>query len=223
MKVSRFLSVLPVVLFWAQAAAAQDPVKVAPEHYSVITENASVRVLKITYAPGSKAAMHHHPDSIVVPLVSSKVRFTLPDGTSQESDLASGAAMYTPAGTHSPTNIGKAPVEAILIEFKGAKPGSAALPAARPNMASKPLAEGPYGAAYLNTATPAFHEPAGSKHEFDQVVIAMDAASMSLALDGKPAKTSWKRGDVQFIGRGVAHESKNTGTKPVDFVIIVVK
>lgn len=223
MKVSRFVLVLPVVLLWAHAAAAQDPVKVAPEHYSVITENASVRVLKITYAPGSKAAMHHHPDSIVVPLAASKVRFASPDGKSQDVELAADTAMYTPAGTHSPTNIGTGPVDAILIEFKGAKPGTATLPTGRPNMASKPLAEGPYGTANLNTAAPAFHEPAGTKHDYDQVVIALDAASMSLALDGKPAKTSWKRGDVQFIGRGVAHESKNTGTKPVNFVIIAVK
>src|SRR5688572_13210956 len=34
---------------------------------------------------------------------------------------------------------------------------------------------------------------------------------MSLAIDGKPAKTTWQRGEVVFIGRGVAHESKNTG------------
>jgi len=28
---------------------------------------------------------------------------------------------------------------------------------------------------------------------------------------------------VQFIGRGVAHESKNTGSKATDFVIVAVK
>ena len=46
---------------------------------------------------------------------------------------------------------------------------------------------------------------------------------MSLSIDGKPAKTTWARGDVQFIGRGVAHESKNTGGKPVEMVIIAIK
>jgi hypothetical protein len=46
---------------------------------------------------------------------------------------------------------------------------------------------------------------------------------MSLAVDGKPAKTTWKRGDATFIGRGVAHESKNAGGKPVDFIIVAVK
>ena len=44
-----------------------------------------------------------------------------------------------------------------------------------------------------------------------------------MAIDGKPAKTTWARGDVQFIGRGVAHESKNTSGKPVEMVIVAIK
>ena len=46
---------------------------------------------------------------------------------------------------------------------------------------------------------------------------------MSLSIGGKPARTKWARGDAEFIGRGVAHEAKNTGGKPVDFVIISIK
>ena len=43
------------------------------------------------------------------------------------------------------------------------------------------------------------------------------------SINGKPAKTTWARGDAQFIGRGTPHESKNTGGKPTDFVIVAVK
>jgi hypothetical protein len=46
---------------------------------------------------------------------------------------------------------------------------------------------------------------------------------MSLSVDGKPAKTTWARGDAQFIGRGAGHESKNAGGKPVDFIIVAVR
>jgi quercetin dioxygenase-like cupin family protein len=223
MKVCRFLWAVPALLLLSQPAAAQDPVKVAADHYSVLAENATVRVLKITYAPGSKSAMHKHPDAIVVSLVPSKAKFGLEDGTTQEPEFAAGSAVYTPAGAHTVTNVGKGPVEAILVEFKAAKPGTAALPASRPNMAAKALADGPYGAANQVTADPAFHEPAGTKHDYDQVVIALAPSQMSLAIDGKPAKTSWKRGDVQLIGRGVAHESKNGGPKPAEFVIVAIK
>src|SRR5206468_4325750 len=127
------------------------------------------------------------------------------------------------AGTHNPENIGKVRVEAVLVEFKGAKPGTAAIPTSRPNMTIKSLADGARGSALRVTADSSFQEPAGTKHEFDQVVIALGPTPMSLSIDGKPAKTTWARGDVQFIGRGVAHESKNTGGKPTDIVVVAIK
>jgi uncharacterized RmlC-like cupin family protein len=186
-------------------------------------ENASVRVLKIDYAAGAKSATHAHPDSIVVPLTTSKVQFTMPDGKTQDSDLATESAMYTPAATHSVTNMSKGRIDGILVEFKSAAPGKATLPTARPGLAMKMLAEGPRAVAYRTTADPTFQEPAGTTHEFDQVVIALAPSQMSLSIDGKPAKTSWARGDAQFIGRGVPHESKNTSGKPIDYVIVAIK
>jgi len=158
----------------------------------------------------------------VVPLVTSKVRFATPDGKTTDAELAQDSAMYSPAGTHNPKNIGTVPVSAILVEFKGAAPGKATLPTSRPGMTIKPLADGPYGAAFLSTASPSFAEPAGTKHDFDQVVIALGPTPMSLSIDGKPAKTTWKRGEAVFIGRGVAHESKSTGGT-ADVVIVAVR
>jgi len=223
MKALKTASVFSLVVLFSSAALAQDPVKVDPSHYKVVLENASVRVLKITYAPGAKSVMHQHPDSIVVPLVASKVRFGLPDGKTQDQELANESAMYTPAGTHNPTNVGTTAIDALLIEFKAAAPGKATLPANREGMTMKVLAEGPRALAYRTTAAPTFAEPAGTKHEYDQVVIALGPAQMSLSIDGKPAKTTWARGDAVFIGRGTAHESKNAGGKPVDYIIVAIK
>src|SRR5262249_39100523 len=141
----------------------------------------------------------------------------------QTQSLAKDAPQYSPAGTHNPKNIGTTPISGILVEFKGAAPGKTTLPANRPGMQLKTLAEGPYGTAYISTAGPDFSEPAGTKHDFDQVVIALSPATISLAIDGKPARTTWKRGDAQFVGRGVAHESKNTGGKPVDMMVIAIR
>jgi quercetin dioxygenase-like cupin family protein len=201
---------------------AQDPVKVDAAHYKVILENARVRVLSITYAAGAKSVMHQHPDSVAVALTPSSVRFGLPDGKTEDSELANESALYMPAGSHDPTNIGKAPFHVVQIEFKGA-PGTATLPAARPGMATKTLAEGPRAVVSRTTLAPDFAEPEASKHDFDQVIIALGSAQISLAMEGKPAKTTWSRGDVQFIGRGVAHQGKNTGGKPVDVIIVSIK
>ena len=223
MKAWTLLPAVSLVVLSSAAALAQDALKADPAHYKVVFENASVRVLRINYAPGAKSKMHQHPDAIVIPMNDSKVRFTMADGKAEERDMAAGSAMYTPAVTHTPENIGKGPIDGILVEFKAPAAGTAALPTTRPNMAMKVLAEGPRATAFQSTADPTFQEPAGSKHEYDQIVIALGPAKMSLSIDGKPAKTEWARGDVQFIGRGVPHESKNASGKPVDFVIIGVK
>ena len=222
-RASLVVVVCAVVAGGTAVLRAQDAAKVDPAHYKVLIDNPSVRVLDINYAPGAKSVMHQHPDSIVVPLTAAKVEFTMPDGKTQTLDMAKDSATYTPAGTHNPKNLGTTAMHAILVEFKGAAPGQATLPANRPGMQLKPLAEGPYGSAYISTAGPDFAEAAGTKHDFDQVVIALGPSSMSLSVDGKPAKTAWKRGDAQFIGRGVAHEAKNTGGKPSDMVIVAIK
>jgi beta-alanine degradation protein BauB len=222
----RWLKVLPVlslVVLSSAAAHAQDPVKVDPAHYKVVFDNATVRVLSINYPPGATSTMHQHPDSIVIPLAATKVRFATPDGKSQDSDMASESATYTPAGTHNPTNIGTGPITGLLVEFKTPAPGKATLPASRPGMTLKVLAEGPRAMAYRSTASASFAEAAGTKHDFDQVVIALSDAQLSLSIDGKPARTTWARGDAQFVGRGVPHEARNAGGKPVDMVIVAIK
>lgn len=204
------------------AAAAQDPVKVDSAHYKLLLDNASVRVLKINMPAGEKSPMHAHPDAILVPLATAKARFTMPDGKTQDMEVIKETAAWTPAGTHSPANVGTTGVDAILVEFKGA-PGTATLPAARPGLQAATLVENPRAVAIKTTAAPDFHEAAGTTHEYDQVVIALGAADMSLAIDGKAPVTKWQRGDVQFIGRGTKHESKNTGGKPVEFIIVAIK
>jgi len=216
-KLAVFLAALPL------AAAAQDAAKVDPAHYKVLIDNAAVRVLRIEMAAGAKSVMHSHPDAMLVPLASAKARFTLPDGKTTDNTLVKDTPLYTPAFTHLPANVGTGPVEAILVEFKASAPGSATLPTARPNATLTPLADGPRASAYKLTLSPTFHEPAGSSHDYDQVVIALAAGDTSLAIEGQPLISKWKRGDVAFIGRGVKHESMNPTGKPVDLIIVGVK
>jgi quercetin dioxygenase-like cupin family protein len=122
LKLALGLAVLPL------AAAAPDAVTVDPGLYKVLIDNPSVRVLKISYAAGAKSPMHSHPDAMLVSLGNSKARFTLPDGKTQDSVIGKDTAMYTPATTHAPANIGTTPVDAVLVEFRAKEPGTATLP-----------------------------------------------------------------------------------------------
>src|SRR6266478_786428 len=54
-------------LGFTTAAFAQDPVKVDPKHYTVVSENDQVRILKVHYGAHEKSVMHSHPASVAVP------------------------------------------------------------------------------------------------------------------------------------------------------------
>ena len=158
METRKVLVLVVCVLLWAGAAFAQDPVKVSPEIYKAVVDNASVRVLRVSVPVGGKTAMHQHPDHIVIPLTAGKVRFTGPDGKSQDAELPVESATFTPAGAHMGANTGTTAVDAIVIEFKSAAPGKATLPPAREGLAMKVLSESPRAMVYRSTADPKFQE-----------------------------------------------------------------
>jgi oxalate decarboxylase/phosphoglucose isomerase-like protein (cupin superfamily) len=217
LKVAIVLAALPL------AAAAQDVVKVDPERYTVLVDNAAVRVLKVAVSPGAKTPMHSHPDAMLVSLQDSKASFTLPDAKTEDRAMGKETAAYTPATTHASANVGTTPVDALLVEFKAKEPGKATVPTTREGVQLNVLADSPRAIAFRTTAAADFHEAAGTTHDYDQVVISLGANDMSLAVEGKPVVTKWQRGTAQFIGRGVKHESKNTSGRPIDFVIVAIR
>jgi len=99
--------------------SAQDAAKVDPKHYTVVSENDQVRILKVHYGPHEKSVMHSHPAGVAVFLTDAKGRFTFADGKTQDLTSKAGDSMYTPATTHLPENVGDKPFEVIVVELKG--------------------------------------------------------------------------------------------------------
>ena len=216
--------VLPLVFLLAPAAPglAQDPAKAHSNQYHVLLDNARVRVLHVAVPAGAKNALHDHPDHVAVVLTDSSIRFTGPDGKPADMTRKKGEAIYVEAGKHAGENIGKGALEAIIVELKGSA-GTASPPATRAGMNATTLVDNARVRVVRATAEPSFAEPAGSKHDYDQVVIPLAATTgMAVTVDGK-TKTDWKPGDALFIGRGVGHESKNSGGTPVEFVVVSIK
>lgn len=223
MKYWRLLLSLIVGLALPLPAGAQDPITSNPDVYRLVLENPSVRVLRVMVKPGAKTIPHEHPDTIVVALSDARVRFTGADGKSVEAPLKSEQAMWAPAEKHSGQNLEKTPAEVILVELKGTKAPTATIPSSRPDMKMTPFFDNPRATAYKATAGATFHEPPGSTHDFDQVVIALgEHDGMVVNVEGT-AKTEWRRGDALFIGRGMKHESKNNSGKPLDLIIVGIK
>jgi quercetin dioxygenase-like cupin family protein len=205
----------------ASPCAAQDPIKTNPSVYHLVLENDAVRVLHVSIGAGVKTTLHEHPDNVIVALTDTKVRFTTADGQSMEAELKADQAMWSPAGKHSGENLGDAG-EVILVELKGNRPPAATIPTSRENMAISTFFDNARATAYKAATQPGFHEPAGTTHDYDQVIIALGAGTVSVTVEGK-TKNEWKRGDVLFIGRGMKHESKNTSGKPLDVILVGIK
>ena len=102
----------------AVPALAQDPVKVDSQHYKVEFENANVRVLRVKVGAGEKSVMHRHPNAVAIFQTSGRVKFTFPNGKTEERDIVAGTTLWTPAITHQPENIGSDGFEVVLVELK---------------------------------------------------------------------------------------------------------
>jgi quercetin dioxygenase-like cupin family protein len=115
----RLCSVVLVCLSLARIVSAQDAVKVDPKHYTVITENDQVRILKAHYGPHEKSVMHSHPATAAVFLTDAKGQFTFPDGKTQTFNVKAGDAQYEAAVTHLPENTSDTAMDVIVVELRG--------------------------------------------------------------------------------------------------------
>lgn len=119
MQVRRALYGLVLCLCLAPILLAQDAAKVDPKHYSVVSENDRVRILKAHYGPHEKSVMHSHPAAVAVFLTDSKGQFAFPDGKKEDLSGKAGDARFTAAVTHLPENTGDKAFDVIVVELKG--------------------------------------------------------------------------------------------------------
>lgn len=105
--------------------SAQDAAKVDPKHYTVVSENDQVRILKVHYGPHEKSVMHSHPATVAVFLTDAKGQFTYPDGKREDFAPKAGEAQYAASTTHLPENTGDNGMDVIVVELKGNAANSA--------------------------------------------------------------------------------------------------
>ena len=113
-------SIIAGYLLAIQPAEAQDPVKVAPQAFTVKIDNARTRVLAYHSKPGEKEAMHSHPAGVLYCVSAGKFKSTTADGKSTVTEYKAGDVVWRDAITHSGENVGTTELSAILVEFKGA-------------------------------------------------------------------------------------------------------
>ena len=101
-----------------RVAAAQDPAVVNAKSIKVKFENAKVRVLEATIAPGEKEQMHSHPAYVIYVIEGGKTRNHAADGKTAEAEFKAGDVIYRDAITHWAENIGTTTIHLMLVELK---------------------------------------------------------------------------------------------------------
>lgn len=94
-----------------------DPTCTDPDKYSVLFENARVRVLEYRDTPGAKTSPHRHPDSVMVTLSSFERRLHF-GADNKDVVLQAGQANWLPAQEHSGENTGDTDTRVLFVELK---------------------------------------------------------------------------------------------------------
>ena len=103
----------------AGPSLAQDWMSVAPKGKKVLLDNASVRVIEMTLAPGQKEPVHTHPANFAYLMSSGKVRVSYVGGETVELDGKAGQALWSdPEGPHTLESLAKKPLRALVVELK---------------------------------------------------------------------------------------------------------
>ncbi|NUO82095.1 hypothetical protein HUU05_18645 [candidate division KSB1 bacterium] len=119
---TRFLMKTLLVAFalvlTASTVSAQDVAKVAPDNCKLLLENDRVRVVEIWIKPGEKLRLHSHPPSVTYVLTAGKLKTTLPDGKTVETEAQMGQTLWNDGGSHEQVNVGTTEVRALVVEMK---------------------------------------------------------------------------------------------------------
>ncbi|MEY2536343.1 MAG: beta-alanine degradation protein BauB [Verrucomicrobiota bacterium] len=114
----RTIILISLLIVLSTTAYAQDPEKASPQYYKVLLENDHVRVLEYRLKAGEKEPMHSHPAGVVYVLSGATLKFSYPDGRTEEKGAAAGETIWRDPTTHAVENVGDTEVHAIAIDLK---------------------------------------------------------------------------------------------------------
>ena len=114
---------ITVLILVAQPAISQnddrDVLKVIPENYKLLFENAFVRVIEARVPPGTEEKPHQHMRGVSVCMTEYTVESRiLPDGEWVRSDRKLGTVYWSESSLHVLRNVGKTTSHTIRVELK---------------------------------------------------------------------------------------------------------
>jgi quercetin dioxygenase-like cupin family protein len=178
---------------------------------AVVVDNPSVRVVRTSRPP----APAEHPAAVVVPLHDGAARkageaYWTGDASLRSSDAAAGPFIVVELKSPAlPATPGTAE--------KGTKPGE------QPStgLSFRPLFENER-VAVLRARMEVGAKEGFHTHARDIIVVHLSGGAVEDTAEGETKVNHWKRGDVEFEGRGTSHSARNAGGA-IDVVLVTLK
>ena len=198
---------------------------------TVKIDNASVRVLSVTYQPHDKSILHSHAGNrVVILLDAGRLVTTYEGGRKEDQTWEAGEARWTPVGgKHVAENMGSKPVRIVEVEVK--RPGPAQ--PARRAPALYPVVIDPSHNILLfeNEQVRVFRSwrEAGSKEKMHEHTGAGRVAVLLTDIDakiesevGEVTALRASAGDVLWSGP-LTHSTTNVGPRKFEMIVVEVK
>lgn len=112
------LAVLGLSVLIPSIAHAQDPAVTDGDKYTVLLDNARVRVLSYADRPGERTRAHRHPAFVVYALAPFRRQLTLDDGRVMTRAFAAGEVLWSDGEAHVGENVGDTPTRVLMVEVK---------------------------------------------------------------------------------------------------------
>ena len=94
-------------------------VRVAPTYVRVDFENDHTRVLRLKVGAGEAIPTHDDRAGVIVCTAGCRLRFTMPNGQTQDVELKAGETRWMPEARRVTRNLADSPVEFLYVESKG--------------------------------------------------------------------------------------------------------
>lgn len=199
-----------------------DSIQEDPAHHKVVLENDQVRVVRWVIPVGDKTRNHSHPDNLSIALTDYNGKVTTPDGKAREVHLKAGSVSWREGGKHLVENIGKEPMEGILIEPRrpaSVRPAGSADPVEVDPKHEKVEFENERIRVLRERQTATFPKHG---HPDNVQVLLTDLNAILTTPDGKSQTVTGKAGDVRWRS-ATQHEGEIVGGKPAEQIVVEMK
>jgi quercetin dioxygenase-like cupin family protein len=97
--------------------AAMDPVNVEAPFLKLHKDTLGIKLYEVTLKPGDSVGLHTHPDNVLFVAQGGTIKIYPKEGEPQTAELPTGAAMISPAQTHSGINTGTTTVKLVVADI----------------------------------------------------------------------------------------------------------